>query len=340
MLNKFAPYVLDSTTGEETGSAGTYYSNIVKFVRHAKTNLTANGYTVGDIFLVWCQGEADAAYLGNTNNYANAYEQTLDSDEAIREYWKERFVRIVEKLQEDVELTTAFIIRIGHQRGSYRNGNIIDAQTELCREHPDCVMVSTLFAGAQKFIKEDGSVRDLMCDASHYVPEGYVRAGLEAGVNAGIYNNSGKLVKPILLEYHVLYRDDATSYERPVDAYIYDPNRVDMNFMRSFVTAIPPTAIAITPSASEVAVGSTVQIRCAYTPAGASGKLVYSSSNSDIATVSSTGIVTGVAAGDVVITATLETDMLITATTTVSVVAASSGGDSGGGQRGNVCSAR
>ena len=117
MLNKFAPYVLDSTTGEETGSAGTYYSNIVKFVRHAKTNLTANGYTVGDIFLVWCQGEADAAYLGNTNNYANAYEQTLDSDEAIREYWKERFVRIVEKLQEDVELTTAFIIRIGHQRG-------------------------------------------------------------------------------------------------------------------------------------------------------------------------------------------------------------------------------
>ena len=235
MLNKFAPYVLDDTTGEETGTAGTYYSNIVKHVKHAKTNLEANGYTVGDVFLVWCQGEADAAYLGNVNNYANAYEESLSSEEEIREYYKARFTRIVEKLKEDVGLTTAFIVRIGHQRGTFRNGNIIDAQTELCRENTDCVMVSSLFAGAQKFIEEDGTVRDLMRDASHYVPEGYVRAGLEAGVNAGIYNNSGKLVKPILLEYHVLYRADDTEYERPVDAYIYDPCRVDMNFMRSFV---------------------------------------------------------------------------------------------------------
>lgn len=235
MLNKFAPYVLDSTTGEETGKAGTYYTNIVSRVNHAKVNLAANGYTVGDIFLVWCQGEADAAYLGNTNTYANTYEQSLSSQEEIREYWKERFIRIVEKLQEDVGLSTAFVIRIGHQRGSYRNGNIIDAQSELCREHPDCVMVSSLFAGAQKFVEEDGSERNLMRDASHYVPEGYVRAGLEAGVNAGIYNNSGKLVKPILVEYHALYREDSTPTERPVDKFIYDPCRVDMNFMRSFV---------------------------------------------------------------------------------------------------------
>lgn len=324
MLNKFAPYVLDDTTGEETKTAGTYYSNIVNYVNHAKTNLESNGYTVGDVFLVWCQGEADAAYLGNVNNYANAYEESLSNEEEIREYYKARFARIIEKLKEDVGLTTAFIIRIGHQRGSYRNGNIIDAQTEMCRENPDCVMVSSIFAGAQKFVEEDGTVRDLMRDASHYVPEGYIRAGLEAGVNAGIYNNSGKLVKPILLEYHVLYRNEDAEHERPVDAYIYDPCRVDMNFIRSFAS-VEPTAISLHADETEVAVNSTLQIKCSYTPANASGKVLYTASNSN-ATISESGLVTGVATGDVVIMATLESNNSITASLSLTVVEASESG--------------
>ena len=241
MLNTFSPYVLDETTGKETTKVGTYYKNITDAVSHAKTYLSSNGYELGDIFLVWCQGEGDAAYLGVSNapnNYANAYEESLSGEKEIRDYYKARFSRLVEKLQEDVGLTTAFIIRIGHSSSKpTRNGNIIDAQNELCRENPDCVMVSTIFAGALKFIEEDGTVRNLMRDASHYVPEGYVRAGMEAGVNAGIYQNSNKTVKPILLEYHTLHREDTTEYERTVDKYIYDPCRVDFTFMRKFVNS-------------------------------------------------------------------------------------------------------
>lgn len=235
MLNTFAPYKLDETTGEETASAGTYYTNIVNYVNHAKTNLVSNGYEVGDVFLVWCQGEADAAYLGVVSNYSNAYEQTLTTDTQKQEYYKQRFVRIVEKLKEDVGLTTAFVIRIGHSSSKpERNTVIIEAQNQLCREHPDCVMVSTIFAGALNYVEEDGTMRNLMRDASHYVPEGYLRAGMEAGVNAGIYQNSNKLVKPILLEYHTLKRADTTAYERSVDAYLYDPCKIDLNFMRNF----------------------------------------------------------------------------------------------------------
>ncbi len=238
MLNTFAPYKLDSTTGEETATVGTYYKNIIDAVNHAKTKLVSNGYEVGDVFLVWCQGEADAAYLGVVSSYSNAYEQTLTTDEAKSTYYKERFSRLVEKLQEDIGLTTAFIIRIGHSATKQeRNTVIIEAQNQLCKENPDCVMVSTIFAGALVFVEEDGTTRNLMRDASHYVPEGYVRAGLEAGVNAGIYNNSDKLVKPILLEYHTLKTDDATEYERPVDKFIYDPCRVDFNFMRALVSS-------------------------------------------------------------------------------------------------------
>lgn len=236
MLNKWAPYVLDDTTGEETETVGTFYKTILDAVAHAKTNLEANGYTVGDVFLVWCQGEADAAYLGVESTYSNAYEQSLTTDEEKQEYYKARFSRLVEKLQEDVGLSTAFIIRIGHSKSKpERNTVIIEAQNQLCKENPDCVMVSTIFAGALYYVEEDGTTRDLMRDASHYVPEGYVRAGLEAGVNAGIYMNSGKTIKPILFEYHTLKTDDTTEYERSVDKFIYDPCRVDMNFMRSFV---------------------------------------------------------------------------------------------------------
>ena len=81
-------------------------------------------------------------------------------------------------------------------------------------------MVSTIFDGAKKFKEEDGTIRDLMRDASHYVPEGYLRAGMEAGVNAGIYNISNKLTKPILLNYSILIREDNNSYERTIDEYI------------------------------------------------------------------------------------------------------------------------
>lgn len=238
MINKWFPYTMDDTTGEETTTVGTFYKTITDAVAHAKTYVVENGDTVGDVFMVWCQGEADAAYLGNENSYAYTYEQALSSEEEIREYYKARFARLVEKLQEDVGLSTAFIIRIGHSQSKpERNTNIINAQNELCKEHPNCVMVSTIFAGALYFVEEDGTTRNLMRDASHYVPEGYVRAGLEAGVNAGIYNNSNKLVKPILLEYHTLKTDDTTEYERPVDKFIYDPCRVDFNFMKALVAS-------------------------------------------------------------------------------------------------------
>ena len=236
MLNKWSPYVLDDTTGEETATVGAFYQTIIDAVSHAKTNLITNGYEVGDVFLVWCQGEADAAYLGNENIYANAYEQSLSTDEEIKAYYKTRFLRLVEKLKEDTGLTTAFIVRIGHsQTDLTRNAKIIEAQNELCKENADCVMVSSIFAGATKFIEENGTTRNLMKDVSHYVPECYLRAGLEAGVNAGIYNNSNKLVKPILLEYNNLIAADTTEHERTVDAWLYDPERIDLNFIKGIV---------------------------------------------------------------------------------------------------------
>ena len=241
-INKWFPYELDAS-GNETTSVPAYYTVIKTAVASSKTYLQENGYELGEVLLVWCQGENDAAYLGSdsANSYCTEYGTTLKTDEQKIAYYKKGFSRIVEKLKEDVGLTSAFNIRIG-QSGTkvLRNEVIIEAQNQLCRENPDCVMVSTIFAGAKDFIEEDGSKRNLMIDGSHYLPEGYLRAGLEAGVNAGIYQKSNKMIKPILLEYNTLYKEgtaktpDTKEYERDVDKYIYDPCRIDLNFMRQF----------------------------------------------------------------------------------------------------------
>lgn len=237
MINKFVPYVLDDLTGEPTTTQGTYYKHMVAAVEHAKTYLTANGYEVGEVLLVWCQGESEGYYLGYENQYAITYEEGLTTDEQKINWYKKQFISIVEQLKSDIGLSTGFIIRIGERKpeGNIQNSPIIYAQNELGKEHDDIVLVSTIFAGAKSFIKEDGSIRNLMRDASHYVPEGYARAGMEAGVNAGIYINSNKQVKPILLEYHALVVDDPTVYERPVDKFIYDPCRMDFNTMKDLV---------------------------------------------------------------------------------------------------------
>ena len=324
-LSKFVPYVLDADS-QPTENANAFFANMVNRVNHAKTRLAALGYTVGGIYLVWCQGENDAYYYGYENSYATDYEKTLTTPEAKTAYYKDLFMTLVEGLKESVGLQKAFIIRIGHRKENPTKwemyGPIVQAQSELGREQDDCVLVSTLFAGAEKFIEEDGSVRDLMRDYTHYKPEGYVRAGLEAGVNAGIYVNSGKKVKPILLEYERLLFADDTVYERPFDKFLYDPHRVDLNLMKKFAADIV-TSIGLSFTQTTLGIGDTAQILATVYPTTVSNKTVlYTSSAPDIAEVSDTGLITAKAQGSAVITVTSEATSTVSAAIQVSVSAA------------------
>ncbi|MBR5515871.1 MAG: InlB B-repeat-containing protein, partial [Clostridia bacterium] len=230
MLNKFLPYTIDEN-GVERNEEQKYYKEMVEYVNYAKENLVTNGYEVGNILMVWCQGEADAAYYGYENEYANVIEQGItEYDEKIA-YYKSNFNRMFERLQEDTGMEKAFFVRIGHSNKSeecLRNQCIIDAQSQLCRENGNYIMVSTLFAGAKTYRTADGGELNLMRDASHYIYEGYLMAGWQAGLNMGIYVNSAFTVKPLLLEYHTLYlesqgifNDYTSGYEYL--KYIYDP---------------------------------------------------------------------------------------------------------------------
>ena len=70
------------------------------------------------------------------------------------------------------------------------------------------------------------------------------------------------------------------------------------------VDEIETTKVVITPEAPTAVVGATVALTATLTPVDSADPVAWSSDDESIATVSDTGVVTGVAAGTAVITAT------------------------------------
>ena len=84
---------------------------------------------------------------------------------------------------------------------------------------------------------------------------------------------------------------------------------------------IYPTAISLTATSNSISIGETTQLTVGYTPSDTNVKNVtYSSSSESIATVSNTGLVTGIAQGSATITATAQTESgTTTATCSITV---------------------
>lgn len=84
------------------------------------------------------------------------------------------------------------------------------------------------------------------------------------------------------------------------------------------------TSIDITNTNTTVGIGKTLQLNASKTPSYASDTLVWSSSNTSVATVSSSGLVTGVAEGNATITVSSETNSSINDSIQVTVSATDS----------------
>ena len=84
-------------------------------------------------------------------------------------------------------------------------------------------------------------------------------------------------------------------------------------------TPVYPTSISLS-GTSSIAIGSTSQLTVGYTPVETNVKnVIFSSSSESVATVSATGLVTGVSQGSATITATAEAENSSTVTATITI---------------------
>ena len=91
-----------------------------------------------------------------------------------------------------------------------------------------------------------------------------------------------------------------------------------------FPTDVPATGITVSPETASVKIGSSIQLSAVLEPAGATSKVTWSSDDTAVATVDSTGKVTGVAEGTVTITAavsdTIKASAQVTVTTNKTII--------------------
>ncbi|MNP22071.1 Bacterial Ig-like domain (group 2) [compost metagenome] len=82
---------------------------------------------------------------------------------------------------------------------------------------------------------------------------------------------------------------------------------------------VAPTSVVVAPATATIAVAGTQQLTATVSPAGAPQDVIWTSSAPSKATVSSTGLVTGVASGSATITATSKWDGTKLGTSTITV---------------------
>lgn len=87
------------------------------------------------------------------------------------------------------------------------------------------------------------------------------------------------------------------------------------------VPFVPVTSVAVAPTTASIVVAATRQLTASALPAEAAQNVTWSSSAPSVATVSSSGLVTGVSAGSATITATSVSDATKTSTAAITVTA-------------------
>lgn len=87
------------------------------------------------------------------------------------------------------------------------------------------------------------------------------------------------------------------------------------------VPFVPVTSVSVAPTTASIAVAATRQLTASALPAEAAQNVTWSSAAPSVATVSSSGLVTGVSAGSATITATSASDVTKTSTAAITVTA-------------------
>lgn len=152
---------------------GSLLPDAVNRYNMAKEWLVDNGYVIRHSYMVWLQGESDGNKQTSKEDYISSMKDIFS-------------------IMKDSGVEKCFIIRIGirtEEPGMY--DTIIEAQTELCKDNEDFILVSTKAVELEHL--------GLMRDEVHYTQGGLNLIGEEAGANMAYYVKTG--MTPSLYDY-------------------------------------------------------------------------------------------------------------------------------------------
>lgn len=173
----------------------TIYTNGVELYNEAAAYLEAQGYTILNRAMVWCQGESDA------------YDGTTQAD------YEAAFISLRDGLKEDCGITDFFMVEIGQYKTDLAMYDKIKAaQEHLSDTEPDVIM------GSRKFI---GAV-SLMKDVYHFNQKGLNLTGTDTGIHMAYYYATG--IRPRVTEFSAT---DVTDQNTPTVSDELDPAEWD-----------------------------------------------------------------------------------------------------------------
>lgn len=110
-----------------------------------------------------------------------------------------------------------------------------------------------------------------------------------------VFDGTGKVCKRVVIDNTVTQMQDGESWT----GQVVTPDNL-ASICEALVAA---TGITVSPSTKSVAAGDTAALTATLAPTGARGTISWTTSNAAVATVNSSGVVTGVSAGSATITA-------------------------------------
>lgn len=137
---------------------GTFLMDTINRQNAARKFLNDKNIKIRHEYILWCQGETDGDRKMSAGDYKKNFRQMFDA-------------------MKKNGIETCFLIRIGEYNGAEEidYSEIRKAQTELCEEYTDVILVSAEFERMKK--------RGLMKDAFHYYQAAYNEVGCFAGKN-------------------------------------------------------------------------------------------------------------------------------------------------------------
>lgn len=153
-----------STTVKEWLPEDKRHKVFMKKLTSAKEKLIKTGEPIGKIYFVWLQGESDALFSVSKAEY------------------KERLKELNRLLKENVGIDKFGVIRVGRFANDSRDDEIINAQSEICKENEDFLMlteIATELNTNKEYMNPEA--------AGHFNAKGLEKLGFEAAKTLGNY---------------------------------------------------------------------------------------------------------------------------------------------------------